>query len=67
LVVALDDPRSIRKTITLQAKEGQAPAVATYLDRAEIILKDIWALPDRTMHSLADAENSSPPTSTTAH
>ena len=38
-------------------EDGRAAGVARYLDRPEIVLKDIWALPDRTMHSLADAEN----------
>jgi hypothetical protein len=29
-----------------------------YLNHPEVILDSIWALPDRTMHSLGDAENS---------
>jgi hypothetical protein len=49
---------TISPLLTGQAKDGQAPAVAAYLDRPDIILGDIWALPDRTMHSLADTENS---------
>ncbi len=32
--------------------------VAHYLEKPEIVLKQIWALPDRTLHSLSDAENS---------
>jgi hypothetical protein len=31
---------------------------ASYLARPEIILEPVWALPDRTKHALADAENS---------
>jgi len=31
-----------------QAENGQALAAAHYLDRPEIVLKDIWALPDHT-------------------
>jgi hypothetical protein len=30
---------------------------ATYLNRPEAVLDRLWALPDSTMHSLADAEN----------
>jgi len=37
---------------------GQAPKPARYLDRREIVPSDICALRDRTMHGLADAENS---------
>jgi hypothetical protein len=35
-----------------------------YLDRPEVIFDPVWALPDRTMHALSDAENS--PAATTA-
>ena len=33
--------------------------VATYLKRPEIIFDSIGALPDRSLHALTDAENSS--------
>ena len=42
-----------------------APNAATgrtvpgYLERPEVVLDSIWALPDRTMHALTDGENSS--------
>jgi hypothetical protein len=32
-----------------------------YLDHPEHIFNSIWALPDRTMHALADSENSPQP------
>ena len=32
--------------------------LATYLTRPQIILDTIWALPDRSLHALGDAENS---------
>ena len=35
-----------------------AKPVAGYLDRPEIVFDPIWALPDRSMHSLTDPENS---------
>jgi hypothetical protein len=28
-----------------------------YLDHSEVIFDPVWALPDRTMHALSDAEN----------
>ena len=33
--------------------------IPSYLDKPEIVLNPIWALPDQSLHSLADAENSS--------
>ena len=36
-------------------------ALPHYLGQPEIVLDSIWALPDRTMHSLGDAENSPVP------
>ncbi|GEM_PF-5154129 len=32
-----------------------------YLAQPEVIWNRIWALPDRTMHALIDAENAPPP------
>src|ERR1039458_7724028 len=43
---------------TGQAEDGQALAAARYQDRPEIVLKDIWVLPDHTIHRLSDEENS---------
>jgi hypothetical protein len=31
---------------------------AIYLDKPDSVFKNIWALPDRTMHALGDEENS---------
>lgn len=42
-------------------KDGQVPQPGRYLDRPEIVLSDIWALPDRTMHGLSDEENAPVP------
>ena len=33
-------------------------AVPSYLDKPEIVLNLIWALPDQSLHALGDAENS---------
>jgi hypothetical protein len=33
-------------------------ALRSYLDQPEVIVNRIWALPDRTMHALGDAEDS---------
>jgi len=38
-----------------EAKDGAE--LPPYLDRPEVILDAVWALPDRTMHALGDAEN----------
>ena len=35
-----------------------AKPVAGYLDRPELVFDPIWALPDRSLHSLTDMENS---------
>ena len=51
---------TISPLLTGRSNDGEAP-VAAYLDRRPaIILTDIRALPDRTMHSRADAENAPP-------
>jgi len=39
-------------------EQSTAQAIARYLQRPEIVFKDIWAMPDRTKHSLSDEENS---------
>lgn len=38
--------------------DNSGQQLATYLLRPEIIFDRLWALPDRTMHALGDAENS---------
>ena len=35
--------------------------VPSYLDKPEIVLNPIWALPDQSLHTLGDAENSASP------
>lgn len=45
---------TVSALFTAPAESG---TTADYLDRPEIILDSIWALPDRSMHTLADAEN----------
>ena len=42
----------------LFTERKQGSDLATYLLRPEIIFDSIWALPDRSLHSLTDAENS---------
>jgi hypothetical protein len=39
---------------TPAATDSKAPH---YLERADVVLKQLWALPDLTLHSLTDAEN----------
>jgi hypothetical protein len=43
------------------ASKSANRTIPSYLDKPEIILNPIWALPDQTLHSLADAENSARP------
>ncbi len=43
-------------TAPADACDGQH--VATYLLRPELVLDRLWALPDLTLHTLRDAENS---------
>ena len=39
-------------------KENEQPsATARYLERPDLVFKDIWATADRTNHSLSDEEN----------
>jgi hypothetical protein len=48
----------ISPVITCSAGSSTRRHVAEYLDRPNLILERSWALPDRTMLSLADLENS---------
>src|SRR5260221_4431883 len=41
----------------LFTERNQGNNLATYLARPEVIFDSIWALPDSSLHSLADAEN----------
>ena len=36
-------------------------SVPSYLDKPEMVLNPIWALPDKSLHSLGDEENSARP------
>ena len=37
---------------------GKQPNMGHYLRQPEVILDSVWALPDRSLHTLGDAENS---------
>lgn len=41
-------------------KKGEQPSIARYLERPDVVLKDVWATPDRTTHSVSDEENQQP-------
>ena len=47
-------------------KTGNIRILPRYLEAPEAILDRIWALPDRSLHSLGDAENSAPTTALSA-
>jgi hypothetical protein len=49
---------SISPLFTGETTDGQVPQPARYLEAPEIVFKEIWALPDRSLHCLADEENS---------
>jgi len=48
----------ISPLFTTPAEASKGQHVATYLLRPGLVLDRLWALPDLTMHSLGDAENS---------
>jgi hypothetical protein len=50
----------ISPLFTTPAEGGDDQSGAPYLSRPEIVLDPFWALPDLTMHSLPDSENSPP-------
>jgi hypothetical protein len=43
------------------ASKSTNRTVPSYLDKPEMVLKPIWALPDQSLHALGDAENSARP------
>ena len=42
----------------LVEKYGLRHALPAYLEKPEMTLSRVWALPDRSLHALTDAENS---------
>jgi hypothetical protein len=48
----------ISPLFTVPIDVGKGQLVASYLLRPQLVLDRLWALPDVTMHSLRDAENS---------
>jgi Replication-relaxation len=49
---------TISPLFTGEDADQEQPVIAPYLLKPEIVLKNIWALPDRTLHALGDEENS---------
>ena len=47
----------ISPLFTAPTDDGYGQRIATYMLQPELVLDRLWALPDLTMHGLADVEN----------
>jgi hypothetical protein len=48
---------AISPLFTTPAETGGSKPIPSYLDRPTLVLEQLWAMPDLTLHSITDAEN----------
>jgi site-specific DNA-methyltransferase (adenine-specific) len=58
LTISWEDTVPPRPKTTKGLNRMPLPQISPYLSRPEMVFDPIWALPDRTRHTLGDAENS---------